>query len=75
MKSGLLWYDGDKDKPLWDKIDEAAKRYYEKFGIQPNTCFVNPKTLPDGKGAKRGDIRVQTSPTIQMNHIWLGVSD
>jgi hypothetical protein len=75
MKSGLLWYDGDKDKPLWDKIDEAAQRYYDKFGVQPDTCFVHPRSLPDGKGTKLGNIRIQTSPTIQLNHIWLGVSD
>ena len=46
MKSGLLWYDADPKKPIWTKIEEAAQRYYEKFGVQPNTCFVNPSALP-----------------------------
>ncbi len=46
MKSGLLWYDADPKKPIWDKIEEAAQRYYEKFGVRPNTCFVNPAALP-----------------------------
>ncbi len=46
MKSGLLWYDADPKKPIWDKIEEAAQRYYEKFGVRPNTCFVNPAAMP-----------------------------
>ena len=48
MKSGLLWYDADPKKPIWDKIEEAAQRYYEKFGVRPDTCFVNPSALPPG---------------------------
>ena len=47
MKSGLLWYDADPKKPIWAKIDEAAQRYYEKFGVRPNTCFVNPSALAE----------------------------
>ena len=75
MKSGLLWYDGEKGKSLSEKIEQAAKRYQEKFGVEPNTCFVNPKTLTDEKQIKHGRIRIETSNSIQLNHIWLGVSD
>ncbi len=49
MKSGLLWYDADPKKPIEAKIAEAAQRYYEKFGVRPNTCFVNPSALPQGE--------------------------
>ncbi len=75
MKSGLLWYDGDPKKSLWDKIDEASKRYYDKFGVRPNLCYVNPKSLPEGRAGTRDSLRVTTAPTILPNHIWLGVSD
>lgn len=74
MKSGLLWYDGNGTKSLWDKIDEATQRYYEKFGVAPNTCYVNPKALPEGK-TTRGNLRVVSAPTILPNHLWLGISD
>ncbi len=91
MKSGLLWYDADPKKPIWDKIQEAAQRYYEKFGVRPNTCFVNPSALPQEGGAaekldgkKPGHGRPAVAPealhvaakaTILPNHIWLGISD
>ncbi len=90
MKSGLLWYDADPKKPIWDKIEEAAQRYYEKFGVRPNTCFVNPAALPqEGPVPEKVEskkttharslinaraLRVAAKPTILPNHIWLGVS-
>lgn len=72
MKSGLLWYDADDKKPIWDKIREAAQRYYEKFGVRPNVAFVNPAALPADS-----DRPAQTPAlaTILPNHVWLGVSD
>ncbi len=88
MKSGLLWYDADPRKPIWDKIEEAAQRYHEKFGVPPNTCFVNPAALPQeaspaepgGKKSAHGktlthvnSLKVATKPTILPNHIWLGL--
>lgn len=71
MKSGLLWYDASI-KSIDIKIEQAAQRYKQKFGVAPNMAFVNPKDL-------RGDLNVQnievrSKPTIMPNHIWLGVS-
>ncbi len=74
MKSGLLWYDSAK-RPIWDKIEEAAKRYQEKFGTAPDTCFVNPRDL-DAETKPKPGIRIQVAgkATILPNHIWLGRS-
>jgi hypothetical protein len=74
MKSGLLWYDNAK-KPIWDKIEDAAKRYKDKFGIPPDTCFVNPHDLDHETKPRPGiKIQVASKSTIMPNHIWLGVS-
>lgn len=74
MKSGLLWFDNSK-KPIADKIEAAAKRYREKFGIAPDTCFVNPRDLESNTNAKPAiKINVATKTTIMPNHIWLGIS-
>lgn len=74
MKSGLLWYDAGK-KPIWDKIEEAARRYKDKFGIAPDTAFVNPLDLNREPGPPPGSkIKIASKPTIMPNHIWLGVS-
>lgn len=72
MKSGLLWFDNSK-KPMTAKIEDAAKRYKEKFGTAPDTCFVNPRDL-ESETKTHLKIHVTSKTTIMPNHIWLGVS-
>ncbi len=74
MTVGLLWFDDDPKRSLADKIEEAARRYREKFGIDPDTCYVNPSTLGDGKV---NGTRVRVVPTSQVlpHHLLLGVAD
>ncbi|MFQ6057725.1 MAG: hypothetical protein ACE5MB_02440 [Anaerolineae bacterium] len=76
MKVGLLWYDDDPKRPLADKINEAARRYYEKFGVRPNTCYVNPVSIPEGNGdLSHRQVKVIPTSTILPNHFWLGVAE
>ncbi len=37
----LGWYDPDKKWPARAKLAEAAERYVEKFGAQPEICLTN----------------------------------
>ncbi len=74
MKSGLLWFDNDPKRPLAAKIDEAARRYAEKFGRAPNTCFVNPAAL-EKEVVQLEQLRVIGAHNILPNHFWLGVMD
>ncbi len=72
MKSGLLWYDASAN-PIDRKIADAVKRYQEKFGVAPNTCFVNDKDYkPDTSIPTH--IRLSAKRTILPNHVWVGVS-
>jgi hypothetical protein len=44
LKEGLLWHDaGEGD--LAGKVEAAAGRYEEKFGVKPDTCHVHPIML------------------------------
>ena len=74
MKSGLLWFDGSK-KPIASKIEDAARRYKEKFGTLPDTCFVNPRDVETEKQAKPNlKINIAGKATIMPNHIRLGIA-
>ena len=74
MKSGLLWYDASPNRTLDKKIEDAARRYAEKFGQAPNMCFVNPKDVQKLEADKlKVNVKVSSKPTILPNHIWLGV--
>ena len=85
MDVGLLWYDSDPRRELEDKVGQAARRYREKYGRWPNTCFVHPKAV-NGQGdhelrvacrprRREATIRVVTAPNVLLHHYWLGVSD
>lgn len=74
MKAGLLWFDNTKGKPLAEKIEVAAARYQEKFGVPPNRAFVNPDDLPTLEREIEG-ITVEAKITILKNNVWLGVED
>lgn len=84
MEIGLLWYDGDPARPLEEKIGRAAKRYREKHGREPNTCYVHPGVVAEksGKGTQvtfglmepSRTIRVVSAPNILLHHYWLGES-
>ncbi len=82
MEIGLLWYDGDPKRPLEDKIGLAARRYREKYGRWPNTCYVHPHAVSDNGGEelrlncqsrnRKAIIRVLSAPNILLHHFWLG---
>lgn len=74
MKIGLLWFDNDPKRTLETKISEGAKRYYEKFGLSPNACYVNPASMAQEK-AQIGELLVIASQRILLHHFWLGVTE
>ena len=82
MNVGLLWYDGDAQRPLTDKVDQAAVRHHHKYNRWPNTCYVHPAAmdgsgfaLPAPGGESRGAIRVLPAPNVLPNHLWIGCEE
>lgn len=72
MKVGLLWFDDDPHTDLSEKIARAAARHRQKFSTQPNVCYVHKSLSNNGKIAKVGQIRVKTSPSVLLHHLWIG---
>ena len=54
MQIGLLWFDNDPRRGLTAKIEDAARRYREKFGAPPNACYVNQAALDAQMTAAQG---------------------
>ena len=73
MQTGLLWFDSDPNRGLAAKIEDAARRYREKFGVPPNTCYVNQAALgPDAAGVARRGARIVPAVHILPHHFWVG---
>jgi hypothetical protein len=82
MEFGLLWLDSDAARPLEDKIDRAARRYREKYGREPNTCYIHAgasegQPAPGSNSSCRLDdpkitILVLGARNVPLHHLWLG---
>ena len=74
MKTGMLWYDDDKDRTLGEKVNLAAKRYRAKYGQAPTLCLVNPRTMSGGPERVSG-IELRSAHNVLVHHFWLGAAD
>jgi hypothetical protein len=87
MKTGMLWFDDDPKRSIAEKVERAAQRYREKYGVAPDLCYANPISLADspesvqpkavsgGVGKVMPRITVKHARSILPNHFWLGVAD
>ncbi len=72
MDIGMLWFDNDSKSDLQSKVTRAADYYRNKYGQEPNCCFVHPSMIK-GKESKTGVITVFPNSTIIPHHFWIGV--
>jgi len=68
----MLWYDGDPERGLAEKVERAVAYYTAKYGAAPTTCFVNPDVLA-GQELLAGSVRLHPSRTVLRDHFWVGV--
>lgn len=85
MEIGMLWFDNDKKTSIPNKVEKAARYYQEKYGVNPDLCYVHPKTVKgenggigrsrkaDGQEPLRiGKILVLKNEKVQPDHFWIG---
>ncbi len=82
---GLLWFDDDPRRGLKQKVENAARRYRERFGRDPAVCYVHPsmigELLPDNGSSSLSievngfHLRVVPRRSILRYHLWLAEED
>lgn len=72
MKLGLLWFDDDAKRKVVEKLDEAAERYAERFGVRPTLAHLNPA---QAEGLAHRRLRVYGDPGLRRNYFLVGVDD
>lgn len=86
MNVGLLWYDADPTRDLFEKVRQAADRYQSKYGRVPDTCYIHPSAAPSSlekltvvldevPGASRPLVRCLPAPNVLLHHLWIGCSE
>lgn len=72
MEIGMLWFDNDSKIELSKKVEKAAEYYRNKYGRDPNLCYVHPSMI-SGEHVMAGKISVSSNHTIIQNHFWIGI--
>ena len=76
MRIGLFWYDADSKRDLRQKVAQAASRYKEKYGKQPNVCYLHPSALDGSTQPSSLDgVRIAVSSSVLRDHLWIGQDD
>jgi alkyl sulfatase BDS1-like metallo-beta-lactamase superfamily hydrolase len=81
MQTGLLWFDNDPRRGMTVKIEDAVRRYQEKFGIAPNICYVNQAAFDEGElkfalqGIQVTSLRVVPASNVLPHHFWVGIEE
>ena len=69
----LVWYDNDRKRPLASKVQAAAERYTERFGIAPQLVLLNPTQA--GSEDEIAGLPVRTTPLVLPNHLYIGATE
>ncbi len=72
MKLGLLWFDDDAKRKVVEKLDEAAERYEERFGVRPTLVHLNPA---QAEGLAHRRLRVYGDSSLRRNYFLIGVDE
>ena len=72
MKLGLLWFDDDTKRKVVEKLDEAAERYAERFGVRPTLAHLNPA---QAEGVAHRRMRLFADTGLRRNYFLVGVDD
>ena len=76
MNIGMLWFDNDTKSDLLTKVSRAASYYQNKYGKQPNICFVHPsmaQTKSEDQAIKTGKIEIRLTKSVRPHHFWIGI--
>jgi hypothetical protein len=77
MKTGMLWYDGNRSQGMSSRIRRALDYYQKKYGTEPNLCVLHPSMLgPEDEEQieSNAGISLKVHPTVLPDHFWLGVT-
>lgn len=79
MRIGILWFNNDQKKSVYDRADGGGAYYHTKYGEFPAICYVHPSMLPEfnqfQKNFTDAGIEMRVNRSILPNHFWLGFAE
>lgn len=78
IQEGLLWFDDSPSRAVTEKIERAMQRYQQKYGHQPDVCYIHPAHLKEGEASAADalsatGVKVLPAKSVLPHHFWLGV--
>ena len=79
IQEGLLWFDDNPTRPVTDKIERAVQRYQQKYGHNPDVCYVHESEirgqLAVGDMKPAGDVKIVPAKSVLPHHFWLCIME
>jgi len=79
IQEGLLWFDDNPTRPVSDKIERAVQRYQQKYGHNPDVCYVHESEirtqLKEGEPSLADGVKVLPAKSVLPHHFWLGMTE
>jgi hypothetical protein len=73
IQEGLLWFDDNPTRAIGDKVERAVQRYQQKYGHNPDVCYVHPAHLKEGELSLADGVKVLPAKSVLPHHFWLGM--
>lgn len=74
LQTGMLWFDDARDRPLADKLRQAARHYERKYGQRPNICYLSTRAL-EREPVSADGLQLCAAADILPHHFWLGIAE
>lgn len=73
IQEGLLWFNDNPTRAISDKVERAVQRYQQKYGHNPDVCYVHPAHLKEGELSLADGVKVLPAKSVLPHHFWLGM--
>lgn len=68
----MMWFDNDPKSEFLAKVKKTAEYYRDKYGSEPNLCFVHPSML-ESTNLIADSLKICANSSVLPHHFWIGV--
>jgi hypothetical protein len=73
MITGMMWFDGSKEKPMAERVLPGVEFYHKKYGRRPDVIAFHPSMLKLNEDPQITGISFRPARYVLPNNFWIGI--